>query len=165
MWAARVAESVSPLKLLRAVGDLRSAGLLDADGGINRRALIEIGQSLPVEHPELGKHVEGPWTDDEARMLGRFFSGGRLVEIPSSAQKRRLVLEKIAQEFEPGERYAEHEVNFKIQLIHADYAAIRRYMVEEGFMDRADGAYWRTGGRYEAPDSAASAHGEWTCPS
>ncbi len=144
----------------RAVGELRSAGLLDADGGINRRVLIEIGRSLPVEQPGLGEPDEEPWTGDEARMLGRFFSGGRLVEIPSSARERRLVLERIAQEFEPGERYAERDVKFKIQLIHADYAAIRRYMVEEGFMDRADGAYWRTVDRYGAPDTAESAHGE-----
>ncbi|MEE8457255.1 MAG: GNAT family N-acetyltransferase [Acidimicrobiia bacterium] len=146
----------------RAVGDLRSAGLLCADGTINRGALVEIGRSLPQEHPDLGTPLEGPWTENEARILGRFFSGGRLVEIPSSARKRRLVLERIAQEFEPGERYAERDVNFKIQLVHGDYAAIRRYMVEEGFMDRADGTYWRTGGRYEAPEVAESGHGEQT---
>jgi len=144
----------------RAVGDLRSAGLLDDDGTINRSALAEIGRSLPQEHPDLGTPVEGPWTEEEANTLGRFFAGGRLVEIPSSARKRRLVLERIAQEFEPGERYAERDVNFRIQLIHADYAAIRRYMVEEGFMDRADGAYWRTGGRYEAPDASGSTRDE-----
>jgi len=72
--------------------------------------------------------------------------------MPSTAAKRRLVVEKIAQEFEPGRRYPERDVNFMIQLIHQDYAAVRRYMIEEGFMDRADGAYWRTGGRYEAPE-------------
>lgn len=115
---------------------------------------------LPQEHPDLGTPLEGSWTENEARILGRFFSGGRLVEIPSSVRKRRLVLERIAQEFEPGERYAERDINFKIQLIHGDYAAIRRYLVEEGFMDRADGTYWRTGGRYEAPEVVESGHGE-----
>ncbi|GMQ94415.1 MAG: hypothetical protein BMS9Abin12_1905 [Acidimicrobiia bacterium] len=143
-------------EVARAVGDLRSSGLLSADGTINRIALAEIGRSLPQEDPHLGAPMEGPWTEDEARTLGRFFSAGRLIEIPSSARKRRLVLERIAQEFEPGERYAERDVNFKIQLIHADYAAIRRYMVDEGFMDRADGAYWRTGGRYETPSDEPS---------
>ena len=28
----------------------------------------------------------------------------------------------------------------------ADYAALRRYLVDEGFLARAEGSYWRTGG-------------------
>jgi RimJ/RimL family protein N-acetyltransferase len=47
-------------------------------------------------------------------------------------------------------------VNLVIQLIHDDYASIRRYMIDEGFMDRADGAYWRTGGRYSVPGAEGS---------
>jgi RimJ/RimL family protein N-acetyltransferase len=135
----------------KAIGDLRSLGILDKDGSLDREILADIGRSLPSGHSYDGEPIDGPWTGNEAITLGRFFSGDRLVEIPSSASKRRLVLEKIAQEFEPGERYAERDLNFKIQLIHADYAAIRRYMIDEGLMDRADGAYWRTGGRYETP--------------
>ncbi len=135
----------------KAIGDLRSLDILDKDGALNRGALADIGRSLPSADGRQGEPIDGPWTEDEATVLGRFFSGDRLVEIPSSAVKRRLVLERIAQEFEPGERYAERDVNFKIQLIHSDYAAIRRYMIEEGLMDRADGSYWRTGGRFETP--------------
>ncbi len=135
----------------RAIGDLRSLDLVDKDGVLNRGALAEIGRSLPASQTEDGQPVVGPWNEEEAVILGRFFSGDRLVSIPNSTRKRRLVLEKIALEFEPGERYAERDVNFKIQLIHSDYAAIRRYMVDEGLMDRADGSYWRTGGRYETP--------------
>jgi len=30
-----------------------------------------------------------------------------------------------------------------------DYAALRRYLVDEGFLDRADGVYWRAGGTVE----------------
>ncbi len=139
----------------KAIGDLRSLDVLDNDGALNRHALAEIGRSLPSGHTHQGVPINGPWTIDESIMLGRFFAGDRLVEIPSSASKRRLVLEKIVQEFEPGERYAERDVNFKIQLIHSDYAAIRRYLVEEGLMDRADGSYWRTGGRLEIPAEPA----------
>jgi len=35
-----------------------------------------------------------------------------------------------------------------LQLFYADYAALRRYLVDEGMMSRAEGVYWRTGGRY-----------------
>jgi hypothetical protein len=137
-----------PREVAGAIGHLRSLGLLEEDGALNRGALIELARSLPQEFPDLGVPVGGPWTEKEAVILGRFFSGGQLVEIPTGAAKRRLVLEKIALEFEPGERYVEQDVNFRIQLFHPDYAAIRRYMIDEGLMERADGSYWRTGGRY-----------------
>jgi len=143
--------------IARAVGDLRSSGLLRPDGSLDTEALRTVARSLPSSSGGKGEPVEGPWTDEEAQVLGRFFAEGRLVEIPSTAKKRRLVLEKIALEFEPGHRYSEREVNLAIQLVHDDYAAIRRYMIDEGFMDRADGAYWRTGGRYSPPDSRGSA--------
>ena len=39
-------------------------------------------------------------------------------------------------------------MNFTLQLFHADYAALRRYMVDEGLLTRAEGVYWRSGGRY-----------------
>jgi len=132
-----------------AVGSLRASGLLTRDGQTDDLALRAISRTLPAKEPGRGEPVAGPWTRDEADILGRFFAEGRLVEIPAAAGKRRLVLEKIAQEFEPGIRYEERDVNFTIQLIHSDYAAIRRYMVDEGFLERADGVYWRTDGRCE----------------
>jgi len=144
----------------KAIGDLRAIGVLDDDCRLDTEVLASVGRSLPREHPELGEPVQGPWTAEEAIILGRFFAGDRLVEVPKSASKRRLVLEKIVQEFEPGQRYPERELNFRIQLIHADYAAMRRYMVDEGLMDRADGVYWRTGGRHEVSDVVEPSTGE-----
>ena len=143
--------NVPRAEIARAVGDLRSSGLLLPDGTLDVESLRTVARSLPARSGGRGVPVEGPWNEAEAQMLGRFFADDRLVEIPAAAKKRRLVMEKIALEFEPGQRYSEREVNLVIQLIHDDYAAIRRYMVDEGFMDRADGAYWRTGGRYSSP--------------
>ena len=60
-----------------------------------------------------------------------------------------MVLDRLTQEFEPGVRYQEPEVNFMLQLWFPDYASLRRLLVDEGFMTRADGVYWRTGGRFE----------------
>lgn len=131
-----------------AVGQLRASGLIDENGDLATDVLRQIGQDLPRDG-RAGEPIEGPWTPREAEVLGRFFDGDRLVKLPSSQAKRRLVLDKIAQFFEPGRRYPERDVNFRIQLIYRDYAAIRRYLVDEGFMDRADGAYWRTGGRFD----------------
>ncbi|WP_222710317.1 DUF2087 domain-containing protein [Quadrisphaera setariae] len=71
---------------------------------------------------------------------------GRLTSIPVKRAKRLVVLDLIARVFEPGERYPELEVNALLRAFHDDVAALRRYLVDEGFLDRADGVYWRTGG-------------------
>ena len=55
----------------------------------------------------------------------------------------------MARTFEPGHRYPEREVNDVLRTFWADYAALRRYLVDEGFLDRADGVYWRAGGTVE----------------
>ena len=52
-------------------------------------------------------------------------------------------------EFEPGRRYDEREVNVVVGAFFNDYAAIRRSLVDEGFLDRDHGVYWRTGGRVD----------------
>jgi hypothetical protein len=62
------------------------------------------------------------------------------------------VLEQLADLFEPNHRYPEAEVNSRLEAVHPDYAALRRYLVDESFMNRAnettaDGhsliLYWR----------------------
>jgi hypothetical protein len=140
--------STSPL-VLEGLGRLKSAGLVDAEGRLRADVLRDLAQSLP-QTPSADPALLGAgWSEDEATVLGRFFSGERLVSIPSAHAKRLVVLERLAQEFEPGVRYQEAEVNFALQMFYADYAALRRYLVDEGFLTRADGVYWRTGGRYE----------------
>ncbi len=139
---------VKPRVVLGAIGHCRTAGLLDAENRLDRTVLRSIAERLtPVSAPDT-VISQGAWTAEEATILGRFFADGRLTSIPASRAKRLVVLERLAQEFEPGLRYREAEVNFALQLFHADYVALRRYLVDEGLMTRADGVYWRTGGRY-----------------
>ena len=92
----------------------------------------------------------GAATEDEEIVLRTFFRDGRLTEIPAKESKRRIVLERIALEFEPGVRYEERTVNAMVGRFHNDHAAIRRYLVDEGLLSREQGQYWRTGGRLEA---------------
>jgi hypothetical protein len=91
----------------------------------------------------------GAANDDEALVLRTFFRDGRLTEIPAKEAKRRIVLERIAIEFEPGARYEEREVNAIVGRFFNDYASIRRYLVDDGFLAREHGEYWRTGGRVD----------------
>jgi hypothetical protein len=73
---------------------------------------------------------------------------GRLTSIPATRSKRMVVLDRMAQAFEPGRRYPERAVNEMIAAFHDDYAALRRYLVDEGFLEREAGYYWRSGGTF-----------------
>ncbi len=133
--------------VVAALGKLRAVGLIGDDLRLDRKALRQVAASLPRQAPIDPALIGEGWTAEEAEVLGRFFSGGRLTSIPGAHGKRLVVLERLAQEFAPGLRYAEPEVNFALQMYHPDYASLRRHLVDEGFLSRADGVYWRTGGR------------------
>jgi hypothetical protein len=146
--ALATALGMSQRKIQEVMGKLVAAGLLTDDYTLDRDALRALARSLPQDAPIDPELIAQGWTDEEARVLSTFFTGSRLKQIPSARAKRLVVLERLAQEFEPGLRYQEKEVNFTLQLFHADYAALRRYLVDEEFLSRAEGVYWRTGGRY-----------------
>jgi hypothetical protein len=98
------------------------------------------------------RDASGPITvggmDD--RVLATFLSAdGRLRTIPTKLSKLLVVLDRLAQEFEPGHTYPESQVNEVLQRFHPDYAALRRYLVENGFMTREDSVYWRSGGTFD----------------
>ena len=84
------------------------------------------------------------------RVLRNFLTDdGRLHTIPSKHSKLLVVLDHIAQSFEPGQSYPEQEVNAIIERFHPDYAALRRYLVEDQFLTREDSVYWRSGGTFD----------------
>ena len=74
---------------------------------------------------------------------------GRLEQIPASRSKRLVVLDQLATVFEPGVRYPERDVNAMLAAFHEDVAALRRSLVDEGYLSRADSVYWRIGGTVE----------------
>jgi hypothetical protein len=82
-----------------------------------------------------------------------FVRSGRIQTMPAKQSRRRLLLDKIAQGFEPGVRYPERHVSEFLGAMYADYAALRRYLVDEELLSRAGGEYWRSGGT--VPPSAA----------
>lgn len=81
-------------------------------------------------------------------MLGRFVQDGRLVVVPSKHAKLLVVLDHLAQAFEPGRTYREVEVVAVLGQFHPDHARLRRALVDEGFMTREGGVYWRSGGTF-----------------
>lgn len=134
-------ETIASLRQLHAV---RETG--DGRYHLDRDVLLELARRLPQPDPPDDAVFHG-MTAAEQEVLGRFFVGNRLTEIPASRAKRLVVLERLALEFEPGRRYAEPEVNELLGRYHPDHASLRRHLVDEGLLDRDRGEYWRAGGR------------------
>jgi hypothetical protein len=89
---------------------------------------------------------QSPDANETDRLLRAYFRDGRLAVMPRSGRRRQVVLEHVAQLFEPGHRYTEVEVNLILRQVWDDVAALRRYLVDAALLDRAGGRYWRIGG-------------------
>lgn len=85
----------------------------------------------------------------EERVLRTFLVDGRLTTMGMRRDKRLVVLRYIVLVFEPGVRYPEKDVNVALRAFHDDYAALRRYLVDEGLLSREGNVYWRSGGHVE----------------
>ena len=79
--------------------------------------------------------------------LRPFVRDGRITAMPARREARLLLLDQVAQAFEPGRRYEEAAVNEILKAVCDDHATLRRYLVDEELMSRTtDGTYWRSGG-------------------
>ena len=124
--------------------------VLQGDDGTLHLLGEAFGLAARAEAATAPRNVEH---DDEpvevARVLRAFVRDGRLTSIPSVHSKRLVILDWLAQRFEPGRRYSENMVNLVLAQVHPDTAALRRYLVDDDFLSRDHGEYWRTGGNYE----------------
>ena len=81
---------------------------------------------------------------DAARVIQTFFRDGRLVSIPARQRKRLVILRELRERcFAEDRDYPEKEVNMRLALLHADVAALRRYLVDAKLMARSNGIYRR----------------------
>jgi DNA-binding transcriptional ArsR family regulator len=142
---------VKPPTISQHLRHLRVVGLVDvrAEGTSHLyrldmsklRALVR-ETTEPEKIVAFGADVEADaW---ERQVLDNFFRGERLKEIPASLKKRRVVLKWLTGRFEAGVGYPEARVNEVLQRHHPDFAALRRYLVDEGFMERQAGDYRRS---------------------
>lgn len=69
----------------------------------------------------------------------------KLISLPAREKKKVVVLGIIANQFAPRTIYAEKDVNATLGDIYDDYASLRRYLIEYGFLDRKSDCseYWR----------------------
>ena len=85
-------------------------------------------------------------------MLRAFTRDGRITTMPARRSKRLVLLDFVARRFEIGVHYPEQDVNGMLRAVFDDYVALRRYLIDEGFLDRDHGEYWRSGGSVAADE-------------
>jgi hypothetical protein len=83
-------------------------------------------------------------TAEEQRVLRNFVVDGRLVRLPARYEQKRVVLGYLARRFDAARAYDEREVNALLRDFHEDTAALRRYLVDEGLLERSGGVYRRS---------------------
>jgi hypothetical protein len=143
---------LKPKEAARALSRLVAGGLLDGGAGKGYGVRTETLQAAARPPATEAEPAEEPGD----QVLRRFLHNGRLLAMPAARGKRLVVLDHLAGLFEPGRRYPEPEVNELLGRYHPDYAMLRRYLVDDGFLARADETapsgsrsvkvYWRAGG-------------------
>ena len=137
---------LGPRAAVDALARLQASGLVvgSASGALVLLSSV-FGEAARTASPSQAAPV-----NERERVLRTFVHDGRLTSFPTQRSKRLVVLDLIAQDFEPGLKYSELEVNVLVGRWHDDYAAIRRWLVDELFLSRDAGVYWRSGGSAES---------------
>jgi DNA-binding HxlR family transcriptional regulator len=138
--------SLRPLEVSNHLEQLEAQGLVLRDGpayrlaanSLEKKARSVLAQSRLRANPE---DFEGDAYD--RKVLADYFkSNGRLKALPTQHKKLMVVLRHLVKNFTPGVRYPEKQVNEILFRFHEDYAALRRYMVDNKLMARERGEYW-----------------------
>ena len=83
--------------------------------------------------------------EEKSKTLETYFNpDGSLKSFPTKEMKKIIVLQHIACSFNANKKYTEKEINTILSRIFDDFATIRRYLIEYGFMERYDDCsyYW-----------------------
>jgi hypothetical protein len=140
------ASGLSSRDVLEALTRLEAGELVRREGNgwvFDVRRMSELArEARPKPEPD----DLGDVPADTALVLRRFLRDGRLLSIPVQRSRRLIVLDHVAAAFELGVRYPERNVNALLGGFHEDFATLRRYLVDEGFLTREAGVYWRSGG-------------------
>ncbi len=110
---------------------------------LRRETMLEMAKQL--EHVDALKETTGGLDLDRyaKQVLDDYIVRGRLKTIPRQLKKRQVVLNRLASEFALGKRYSERQVNEILKAFHADFATLRRELVNSKLLARDQGYYWK----------------------
>lgn len=85
--------------------------------------------------------------EEQEEILKKYFPEGpqgSLAKFPLKQKQKLVILREVAKRLQKDVTYHEQELNEMLKAVYEDYAIIRRYLIEYGFLDRkADGSeYW-----------------------
>ena len=132
------------------LAELKELGLVEAraEGNLriyrlNTRVLETLSKDIFAQ-PNLAALVPRSELSEDERILRTWVKNGRLVDIPAQEKKKQVVIHWLAEQIDPERRWTEREFNQWLAQFNEDYATLRRYLVDGGYMARENGVYWRT---------------------
>lgn len=133
---------LAPRAAAQAHQRLTAAGLLTGAGAVDLAALRVLARDASEPTPVQDHGHPDPAAE---RTLRTFLRDGRLTALPAQQGRRRVLLQHLAAAFAFGVRYPEKEVDAVLRASSdgPDHATLRRYLVVDGLLSRADGEYWR----------------------
>ena len=82
-------------------------------------------------------------TDSRELTLETFMPDGKLTAFPLKQTQLIVILDTVATRFEADKQYSEREVNMILATITDDFATLRRYLVDYGYLSRtSDGSVY-----------------------
>lgn len=84
---------------------------------------------------------------EEEKIIQTMFSSLEPLKLKAFSPKEKkkiVILKKISEQFDRNKRYSEKELNSILKAIYEDFATVRRYLIEYGFMERTNDCkeYW-----------------------
>jgi ArsR family transcriptional regulator len=140
---------LNPATISHHLSKLTEVGLLESRKDQYYQTYSLVGDVLEKPLREVVSLPQPGLTDEvhedayRKKVLNTFFKHGRLVSIPAQLKKRLIILDKLADEFEPQRDYTELEVNQTLVEFNEDVASLRRGLISHGFMERERGIYRR----------------------
>ncbi len=134
------ADHLAYLEYVNAVSKIGEAYTLNDD-----KLATLAREKLAKERPSF---VPAEGMDEKAQKILKAYlnADGSIKQIPSQPVKLSVILNYLVEHFEIGKNYTEKEVNILLRRFNEDTAALRRYLVDAGMLNReGDGSrYWRT---------------------
>lgn len=140
-----------PLSVRKHLARLAEAGLVEGPSGAGQTYRLRLdhahalaGQLLAHEKAEVP--AEAAADDFEHKVLAEFLRpDGTLKEFPVGEKRFLVVVRYALNQFEPGRRYTEKEVNALLQRLHPDSSTLRRAMIDYRYLQRMPNGsvYWR----------------------
>jgi hypothetical protein len=109
------------------------------DSNENNKKLVEIHRGATMVDERYAVTEQ-----EKENILKNYIKNDKISNIPRAEKKKIIILQYLIQKFQRNKRYTEKEVNEIIKSMHEDFATLRRYLIEYGFMERENNGsiYW-----------------------